>query len=101
MGATVRGLKLWRDTYYTTGVNGGNPGLSDVNDVNFGDPNTWGPLRHMPTRTMYIQPEHYLCMGDNSPESSDGRTWGTVPKRLLLGKALAVYWPADRFGRIR
>ena len=26
-------------------------------------------------------------MGDNSPESSDGRTWGAVTKRLLLGKA--------------
>jgi signal peptidase I len=100
-GATVRGLKLWRDTYYTTGFNGGNPGLSDVTVDDFGDPNTWGALRHMPTRTMYVQPEHYLCMGDNSPESSDGRTWGAVPKRLLLGKALAVYWPADRFGRIR
>jgi signal peptidase I len=100
-GATVRGLKLWRDTYYTTGHNGGNPGLSDApNEVNFGDPTTWGALQHMPTRTMYIQPDHYLCMGDNSPESSDGRTWGAVPKRLLLGKALAVYWPADRFGRI-
>jgi hypothetical protein len=99
-GATVRGLKLWRDTYYTTGEHGGNPGQSDV-EVNFADPSTWEPLRHMPTRTMYIQPEHYLCMGDNSPESSDGRTWGAVPKRLLLGKALAVYWPADRFGRIR
>jgi signal peptidase I len=100
--ATVRGLKLWRDTYYTTGFYGGNPGLSDApNSVDFGDPKTWEPLQHMPTRTMYIQPEHYLCMGDNSPESSDGRTWGAVPKRLLLGKALAVYWPADRFGRIR
>jgi hypothetical protein len=100
-GATVRGLKLWRDTYYTTGVNGGNPGLSDAPSVDFADPNTWEALQHMPTRTMYIQPGHYLCMGDNSPESSDGRTWGAVPKRLLLGKALAVYWPADRFGRIR
>jgi signal peptidase I len=100
-GATVRGLKLWRDTYYTTGVNRGEPGLSDAPGVDPADPNTWGALRHMPTRTMYIQPEHYLCMGDNSPESSDGRTWGAVPKRLLLGKALAVYWPADRFGRIR
>ena len=99
-GATVRGLKLWRDTYYTTGVNGGNPGMSDV-EVNLADPSTWAALRHMPTRTMYVQPEHYLCMGDNSPESSDGRTWGAVPKRLMLGKALAVYWPADRFGRIR
>ena len=58
-------------------------------------------MRKPPTKTIYIQPEHYLCMGDNSPESSDGRTWGLVPNRLLLGKALAVYYPFDRFGRIR
>ena len=51
-----------------------------------------------------VQPGHYLCMGDNSPESSDGRTWGLVPERLLLGRALLVYWPAwptNRMGRIR
>jgi signal peptidase I len=42
---------------------------------------------------MYVQPSHYLCLGDNSPESSDGRYWGLVPQRLLLGRALMVYYP--------
>jgi signal peptidase I len=69
-------LQLWRDTYYT---------------------NAQG------TYTLYVQPGHYLCMGDNSPQSSDSRSWGRqdagdqrgglVPERLMLGRALLVYWP--------
>ena len=43
----------------------------------------------------------YLVLGDNSPASSDSRTWGTVPQRLMLGRALMVYFPFDRFGPIR
>jgi signal peptidase I len=106
-GIAVRGLKLWRDTYYTTqqgdlANNHDMPSNPDAGlGVHFAKPDTWGPLHHLPTKTIYVQPKHYLCMGDNSPESSDGRTWGLVPERLLLGKALAVYYPFDRFGRIR
>ena len=101
--ATVSGVKLWRDSYYTVGV-GGNPGRSDAGyGVHFDDPTTWGDLARLPVKTMYVQPNpiHYLCLGDNSPESSDGRSWGLVPDRLLLGKAVAIYYPFNRFGRIR
>ena len=52
-------------------------------------------------RTMYVQPGHFLCLGDNSTESSDGRAWGLVPQRLLLGRALIVYYPFSRAGLIR
>ena len=106
--AAVRGLRLWRDTYYTTALDG-NPANPDWRDelpddgpgVNFADPTTWGKLSRLPTRTMYVQPGNYLCLGDNSPRSSDGRFWGLVPDRLLLGKALAVFYPLDRLERIR
>ena len=43
--------------------------------------------------TMYVQPDHFLCLGDNSFHSSDSRAWGTVPRRLMLGKAVVVYYP--------
>jgi signal peptidase I len=64
-------------------------------------PSKWGNQRRLPALSMYVQPGHYLCLGDNSPESSDGRMWGTVPERLMLGRALMVYFPFSRAGRIR
>jgi signal peptidase I len=60
----------------------------------------WSKLQQLPFKTLYVQPGHYLCMGDNSPESYDGRSWGLVPERLMLGRALMVYWPLDRAGII-
>ncbi len=56
--AAVRGLRLWRDTYYTTALDG-NPANPDWRDelpddgpgVNFADPTTWGKLSRLPTRT--------------------------------------------------
>lgn len=82
---SVQGLKLWRDTYYTDAEQGV--------AVDLRDKDRWDALRHLPVKTFYVQPGHYLCMGDNSPESFDGRSWGLVPERLLLGRALVVYWP--------
>jgi signal peptidase I len=101
-GAAVRvdHLQLWRDTYYTVAADG-SPSEGDVSSVDFGNPDTWSRLKPMPVRVMRVQPGHYLCMGDNSPESSDGRAWGLVPERLLLGRALLVYYPFNRAGRIR
>jgi len=98
----ISGLKLWRDTYYTSAVDFAGPDAHEI--VDLGNPADWGPLRRLPVRTFYVQPDHFLCMGDNSPESSDGRTWGLVPHRLLLGRALMIYYPfwpiGDRAGRI-
>jgi signal peptidase I len=97
---SARHLKLYRDTYYTA-CRHGSPSDPDAEGVKWDDPGTWEDLRHPPLLTMYVQPGHYLCLGDNSPESSDGRSWGTVPRRLLLGRALLVYYPFNRAGRIR
>ena len=91
----VTRLKLWRDTYYTVNIN--------FNDaaIDFGDPAEWKSQPELPVRTLYVQPNHFLCLGDNSRESSDGRSWGTVPKRLMLGRALLIYFPLNgRAGRI-
>ncbi|MCD4824461.1 MAG: signal peptidase I [Phycisphaerae bacterium] len=58
--------------------------------------------------------DEYFCMGDNSAQSNDGRTWiaaapslrlkdkngkfqyqlGTVPRYNIIGRAVLVYWPA-------
>jgi hypothetical protein len=88
---------LWRDTYYTQYRLRGGPDLP-IND--WSDPKQWGPADPQVT-CMYVQPGHYLCLGDNSPQSSDSRDWGLVPSRLLLGRALLVYFPLQRAGPIR
>ncbi len=36
---------------------------------------------------------HYFAMGDNSPNSSDSRTWGFVPKEAVIGRAVFIYYP--------
>ncbi|MEX2186836.1 MAG: signal peptidase I [Pirellulales bacterium] len=47
-------------------------------------------------------PDQFFPLGDNSPESKDARIWeqdeppGTpnvVDRRLLIGKAMLIYWP--------
>jgi len=99
----IEKLKLFRDTYYTIG--GAKQGMPHEADVRIDslDPRSghWDELRDPPFVTLYVQPDHFLCLGDNSPESSDGRSWGAVPRRLLLGRALLVYYPFGRAGRIR
>jgi len=87
-GLSVSHLQLWRNTFYTlnerehmaTIIVGNNP--------------------EQKIQTFYVQPGHYLALGDNSSASSDSRYWGLVPERLLLGRALWVYYPFRRFGGI-
>lgn len=80
-GVEVSKLKLWRDTYFT-------PVSSAFRVAEIVD-------------TFYVQPGHYLCFGDNSAQSSDSRVWGSVPDRLMLGKASFVFFPLDRIGFIK
>lgn len=75
---TIRSIQLYRDIYYTKNSNGDHAGAN----------------------LFYVQPGHYLCLGDNSAQSSDSRKWGTVPERLMLGKAVFVFFPLGRIGFI-
>ena len=93
----VRHVRLWRDTYYSLRA-----GQSDLRlNVDLANPDAWRDFRTMEYKTLYVQPGHYLCLGDNSQASSDGREWGLVPDRLMLGRALLVYYPFHRAGPIR
>jgi signal peptidase I len=95
----VRQLVLWRDTYYT---GSGGPDAAQMGSMqDWSDPKKWDHLRNLGVRTYYVYPGHYFCLGDNSPQSYDGRNWGLVPERLMLGRALLVYYPFDRAGRIK
>jgi signal peptidase I len=43
-----------------------------------------------------IPKDMYLMMGDNRTSSCDSRRWGLVPKKNLIGKVFATYWPPSR-----
>ena len=45
-----------------------------------------------------VAPGTYFLMGDNRDNSNDSRYWGPVPRRWIIGKAVATYWPPDRIG---
>jgi len=45
------------------------------------------------TNEFILQPKHFIAMGDNTMNSSDGRTWGSFPQEKVIGKSFFVYWP--------
>ncbi len=49
-----------------------------------------------------VVPEgRYFVLGDHRNQSSDSRMWGYVPRENIYGKAVFVYWPLDKIGRVR
>jgi signal peptidase I len=40
-----------------------------------------------------VPENHYFAMGDNSPHSYDSRSWGFVPNREVIGKAIFILYP--------
>jgi signal peptidase I len=48
-----------------------------------------------------VVPEsRYFVLGDHRNQSSDSRMWGYVPRENIYGKAVFVYWPLEKMGRV-
>lgn len=48
-----------------------------------------------------VPPGEFYVLGDNSEFSHDSRFWGFVPRRLLIGRALCIFWPPNRIRVLR
>ena len=48
-----------------------------------------------------VPPEQYFVLGDHRSSSNDSRMWGFVDRSDIYGKAVFVYWPPDKIGRVR
>jgi signal peptidase I len=89
-------VSLWRDLHYTCAFMQKGDQIErkplDPKDIDIPD---CGDVQ-----TYFVQPGHFLMFGDNSRSSADSRSWGLVPERLMLGRAIMVYWPFSRLGVI-
>jgi signal peptidase I len=76
-------------------------------DIHYTEPRYRG--RATKDNPFILEEDQFFVLGDNSPNSEDGRLWnrpgrankglsnyrvGTVPRNYLVGKALFVYWPS-------
>lgn len=52
-------------------------------------------------KPLTVPADSYFVLGDNSASSMDSRYWGFVPKRLLIGKAMVIFWPLNRIRIIK
>jgi signal peptidase I len=50
----------------------------------------------VPGKTEVVPPNQFFVMGDSRDNSEDSRYWGFVPRELIIGRAMFVYWSCDR-----
>ncbi|HTH51517.1 MAG TPA: signal peptidase I [Pyrinomonadaceae bacterium] len=47
-------------------------------------------------KPMVVPENSFFVMGDSRDNSEDSRYWGFVPRDLIVGRAMFVYWSCDR-----
>jgi signal peptidase I len=62
-------------------------------DPDYEYPGDGAPLR--------LEQNQFFMMGDNRNHSADSHQWGPLENNRVVGKAVFVFWPPARIGRIR
>jgi signal peptidase I len=100
-------LQVLRDVYYQAVRASERDSEYDVYHGNlreaFSNPALWANLFAKRRAVVFpLAEDQFFPLGDNSPQSKDARLWTEgyppgpepyVERRLLLGKALLIYWP--------
>jgi signal peptidase I len=50
----------------------------------------------LPGQSATVPPHFFMGLGDNSPISEDGRYWGFVPEKDVIGRPIFIYYPFTR-----
>ncbi len=58
-------------------------------------------LDHQNYQAVRVDADHYYVLGDRRNSSNDSRSWGTVARKYIYGRAVLVYWPPQKFGVVR
>lgn len=88
-------IELVRKQLYVNGKK-----VDDNTYVKHGDPYTFPNHPGLPaerrlrdsTGPIAVPEDNYFCLGDNRDFSFDSRFWGPVPKHLVQGRAVVIYW---------
>ncbi len=63
-------------------------------------PDPRDPRRELVKRVSGLDAGSVTLRGDNPSESTDARTFGTLPRSAVRWRVIARYWPLDRIGRV-
>lgn len=55
---------------------------------------------HISVAREVVPPNHYFVLGDHRSSSNDSRAWGFVDRKEIYGKAVFIYWPPSKIGRV-
>lgn len=94
----IRDYRLYRDGHPITGAAAFEKNARREGDY-VGYRNVGGLARG---RTMTVPANSFFALGDNSANSADGRYWGFVPEKDVIGRPLFIYYPfTRRWGPVR
>jgi signal peptidase I len=72
-----------------------------VNRLRLEEPYVLDEYRDHDSMAAQIVPiDDYFVLGDHRNSSSDSRVWGFVDRDKIYGKAVLVYWPFEKIGRV-